>query len=159
MPSNSSSRRCGRPPCTKVSVGGEAVGDVVAGRYLDIRRTWRRGDRVEVVFDFRARRLLAPRGSNRAGDGYQAVVWGPIVLARDENTDAAYSAPVVVRADADGNVAVRRIKPTFPGHRLEFMVPTESGDINMCDYASVDCWRGKRIQTWLPFLHQGGVCK
>ena len=144
---------------TKVSVGGEAVGDVVAGRYLDIRRTWRRGDRVEVVFDFRAKRLLAPRGSNRAGDGYQAVVWGPIVLARDENTDATYSAPVVVRADADGNVAVRRIKPTFPGHRLEFMVPTESGDINMCDYASVDCWRGKRIQTWLPFLHQGGVCK
>ena len=134
---------------TKVCINGEAVGDVVAGRYLDLRRMWRRGDRVEVVFDFKAKRLLAPHGSNRAGDGYQAVVWGPIVLARDENSDAAYAEPVVVRADADGNVAVKRIKPTFPGHRLEFLVPTESGDITMCDYASVDCWHGKRIQTWL----------
>ena len=134
---------------TKVCINGEAMGDVVAGRYLDIRRMWRRGDRVEVVFDFKAKRLLAPHGSNRAGDGYQAVVWGPIVLARDENFDAAYAEPVVVRADADGNVAVKRIKPTFPGHRLEFLVPTESGDITMCDYASVDCWHGKRIQTWL----------
>ena len=135
---------------TKVRVNGEDVGHVAAGRYLDIRRMWRKGDRVEVAFDFKAKRLNAPHGSNRAGDGFQAVVWGPIVLARDENTDAAYAEPVAVRADAEGNVAVKRIKPTFPGHRLEFLVPTEAGDITMCDYASVNCWHGKRIQTWLP---------
>ena len=136
--------------CTKVIVNGKSVGDVMSGRYLDLRRTWRRGDRVEVAFDFKAKRLDAPHGSNRAGDGFQAVAWGPIVLARDETTDVAYAEPVAVRADADTNVAVKRIKPRFPGHRLEFLVPTESGDITMCDYASVNCWRGKRIQTWLP---------
>ena len=76
-------------------------------------------------------------------------MWGPIVLARDENTDPAYAEPVKVRAGGDGLVAVKRIEPSFPGHRLEFRVPTETGDITMCDYASVDGWKGKRIQTWL----------
>ena len=120
------------------------------GRYLNLLRKWRKGDKIDVVFDFKAKRLLAPRGSNRAGDGYQAVVWGPIVLARDENTDAAYAEPVTVKADAAGNVSVKRIKPTCQGHRLEFTVPTDTGDIVMCDYASVNGWNGKRIQTWLP---------
>ena len=93
---------------------------------------------------------MAPHGSNRAGDGFQAVVWGPIVLARDENADPTYADPVAIKADANGFVAARRITPLFPGHRLEFIVPTETGDITMCDYASVDGWRGKHIQTWLP---------
>ena len=135
---------------TVVCVNGEGVADVVPGRYLNLLRKWRKGDKIDVVFDFKAKRLLAPRGSNRAGDGYQAVVWGPIVLARDENTDAAYAEPVTVKADAAGNVSVKRIKPTCQGHRLEFTVPTDTGDIVMCDYASVNGWNGKRIQTWLP---------
>ena len=135
---------------TQVRVNGEPVGDVRPGRYLSLSRAWRRGDRVEVVFDFKARRLLAPRGSNRAGDGYQAVVWGPIALARDENADASYAEPVVIKADASGIVDVRRIAPVVKGHRLEFSVPTDAGDVTMCDYASVDGWNGKRIQTWLP---------
>ena len=71
-------------------------------------------------------------------------------MARDENTDPAYAEPVKIRADVDGLVAVKRIEPSCPGHRLEFRVPTESGHITMCDYASVDGWKGKRIQTWLP---------
>ena len=148
---------------TEVCVNGESVGAVESGRYLRLTRTWRKGDRVKVAFDFKARRLLAPHGSNRAGDGYQAVVWGPIVLSRDENTDTAYAEPVKIVTDGtksvlpDGRdkrvppvVAVKRIRPSYPGHRLEFRVPTESGDIIMCDYASVDGWKGKRIQTWLP---------
>ena len=135
---------------TAVSINGEPVGAASPGRYLALTRLWRAGDRVAVAFDFKARRLMAPHGANRAGDGYQAVVWGPIVLARDENIDPAYAEPVTVKADADGIVAVKRIEPILPGHRLAFRVPTATGDIIMCDYASVDGWKGKRIQTWLP---------
>lgn len=135
---------------TDVRVNGKSAGEVAPGRYLELSRNWRKGDIVSLSFDFKARRLAAPHGSNRAGDGYQAVMWGPIVLARDENTDPAYAAPVALKADGKGIVAVKRIRPSFPGHRLEFIVPTESGDITMCDYASVDGWNGKRIQTWLP---------
>ena len=135
---------------TEVCINGKGVGDVAPGRYLELSRVWRRGDKVSVRFDFKARLLMAPHGSNRAGDGFQAVVWGPIVLSRDENTDPAYAQPVKIKADANGIVAAERIVPTSPKHRLEFRVPTAAGDITMCDYASVDGWSGKRIQTWLP---------
>ena len=135
---------------TRVAINGQDVGAVAPGTYLKLARTWRAGDKVTMTFDFKAHRLMAPHGVNRAGDGYQAVVWGPIVLARDENTDSAYAERVTVKADAAGLVAVRRVAPSIPGRRLEFRVPTEAGDITMCDYASVDGWKGKRIQTWLP---------
>ena len=135
---------------TAVSVNGKNVGEVKPGQYLDLSRTWRKGDRVAIKFDFKARLLKAPHGSNRAGDRFQAVVWGPIVLARDENTDAEYSKPVTVKADASGIVDIKRVVPACAKHRLEFRVPTETGEIAMCDYTSVDGWNGKRIQTWLP---------
>ncbi len=135
---------------TQVRVNGETAGDAAAGTYLKLVRTWRPGDRVAVTFDFKARRLAAPRGSNRAGDGFQAVVWGPIVLSRDENVDPRYAEPVTVIADANGLVAVERIAPVLPSHRVEFRVPVTAGFITMCDYASVDCWNGRSIQTWLP---------
>ena len=135
---------------TKVTVNGEPVGAVEAGRYCRISRVWRTGDKVAVAFDFKARRLDAPVGRNRESARYQAVIWGPIALARDENADPKYAEPVTVKADANGLVAVERIAPVLPTHRLEFRVPTEQGFITLCDYASVDCWKGKLIQTWLP---------
>ena len=135
---------------TKVMVNGEPVGAVEAGRYCRISRAWRTGDKVAVTFDFKARRLDAPVGRNRESARYQAVIWGPIALARDENADPKYAEPVTVKADANGLVAVERIAPVLPTHRLEFRVPTEQGFITLCDYASVDCWKGKHIQTWLP---------
>ena len=47
-------------------------------------------------------------------------------------------------------MAVERITPASPVHKLEFRVPTKDGFITMCDYASVDGWKGKHVQTWLP---------
>jgi hypothetical protein len=41
-------------------------------------------------------------------------------------------------------------KATIPGTKMQFRVPTTSGDISMVDYASVDNWKGKHICTWLP---------
>ena len=135
---------------TAVSVNGASVGPVAPGRYHRISRAWRAGDKVSVAFDFRARRLDGPVGRNWASANFEAVTWGPIALARDENTDPNYSEPVAIRADENGMVAVERIAPILPTHRVEFRVPTESGFITMCDYASVDGWKGKHVQTWLP---------
>jgi len=33
---------------------------------------------------------------------------------------------------------------------MQFEVPTRLGVIPMVDYASVNSWQGKRVQTWLP---------
>lgn len=137
---------------TIVRVNGKRQ-KVAVGNYAKIERMWKPGDEVEINFDFQAKLIDAPRGSNPAGYNYQAVIWGPIVLARDENTDPFYNQPVKVIADKKGCVKVRREVPTLKGTRLEFSVPTTTGDIRMIDYASVNGWQGKRVCTWLPIKY------
>ena len=101
----------------------------------------------------RAKLIPAPQsGRNPEGKYFQAVQYGPIVLARDENIDPAYAEPVKVVADSDMNVAVRKVTPERPGTRMQFEVPTTDGTIKMVDYSSVDCWEGSHIQTWLPLI-------
>jgi uncharacterized protein len=47
----------------------------------------------------------------------------------------------------DGFVAVQAVAPTRSDANMQ---PTAAGPILMVDYASVDSWEGKRVQTWLP---------
>ena len=140
-------------PDTYVEVNGKAVLGVKPGEYLSISRRWKKGDMIRIVFDFRARLIDAPKGGrNPEGEFFQAVQWGPIVLARDENIDPDYNKPVQVVADENGEVKVKQVTPERPGTRMQFVVPTTGGDIKMVDYSSVDCWKGSHIQTWLPMI-------
>ena len=123
------------------------------GEYLSLESKWKSGDVVTITFDMKAKLIPAPEGGrNPEGKYFQAVQYGPIVLSRDENIDPAYSQPVLVVADSDMNVDVRRVAPERPGTRLQFEVPTTTGPIKMVDYSSVDCWNGSHIQTWLPTI-------
>ncbi|MCE5269121.1 MAG: glycoside hydrolase family 127 protein [Planctomycetaceae bacterium] len=133
---------------TTLKVNGK-VATAVAGTYAEVRRVWSRGDRIELLLDMRCRVIDAPRGSNRAGDNFQALIRGPIVLARDENIDPAYNKPVSILAK-DGYVVLTPARPTLPTARMQYRVPTSDGFIEMVDYASVDNWNGKHICTWLP---------
>ena len=91
----------------------------------------------------------ANRFESRIGK-LQAVEYGPIVLARDENTDANYNAPVKFVTDDAGTMNITPVKPLLAGTRMEFEVPTANGKIRMSDYSSVNCWQGKKICTWIP---------
>jgi hypothetical protein len=93
----------------------------------------------------------APHGSNRAGDNFQAVVYGPVVLARDENMESNYNEPVLLQAE-NGYISARQEDPRSGNINLHFSVPIEEGKyITMVDYASVDNWNnGKQVCTWLP---------
>ena len=135
---------------TIVKVNGKAIDNVVAGKYLTLTRKWKKGDKIELTFDMRCRLIDAPHGSNPDAWNYQAVIYGPMVLARDENIDADYNKPVQVVADANGEVKLTPVKPTREGTRMEFLVPTTDGNIHMVDYSSVDGWKDKKICTWLP---------
>jgi DUF1680 family protein len=133
---------------TSVKVNGKKQ-TVTSGTYADITRQWKSGDRIEIVFDMKCRMIDSPHGTNRAGDNMQAVIWGPIVLARDENIDKDYNQPAVIKADKDGLVKVTKTKPTLAGTRMEFIVPTTQGTIRMTDYASVNGWNNSHICTWM----------
>jgi hypothetical protein len=133
---------------TVMQVNGEHIA-VSPGTYATIERKWSSGDRIELELDMRCRIIDAPHGSNRAGDNYQALVRGPVVLARDENIDEHYNDPVSL-VSKDGCAEIIPENPTIPGTKMQFRVPTEDGFIRMVDYASVNNWNGKHVCTWLP---------
>jgi uncharacterized protein len=133
---------------TTLAVNGAAV-EVQPGSYARIERKWSPGDTILLGLDMRCRLVKAPHGFHEGSDRFRALVRGPVVLARDENIDARFADPVDI-IETDGIVAVKATKPTLPGTKMQFEVPTRSGPIKMVDYASVNSWEGKRIQTWLP---------
>jgi DUF1680 family protein len=133
---------------TIVKVNGVPV-KVVAGTYADLNRKWTSGDQIEIWLDMRCRVINAPRGSNRKGDHFQALVRGPVVLARDENIDPDFDKPVTLIAK-DGYVEIKNETPILKTAKMQFLVPTTDGMIHMTDYASVDSWNGKKVCTWLP---------
>ncbi|HCN82035.1 MAG TPA: hypothetical protein DIT07_00210, partial [Sphingobacteriaceae bacterium] len=127
---------------TILKLNGKAI-KVQPGTYADIKRRWSRGDRIELALDMRCRLIDAPHGSNRAGDNYQALVRGPIVLARDENIDNNFNKAVSI-VSKNGYVDVIPETPNLAATRIQFRVPTKQGYIHMVDYASVNSWNGKR---------------
>lgn len=133
---------------TTLQVNGKSVA-TRPSTYARIERRWSPGDVIEARLDMRCRLVQAKSGSTPHSDRFQALVRGPIVLARDENIDARYDQPVDMVA-TDGIVEVKATKPTLPDANMQFEVPTRSGTIQMVDYASVNCWQGKKVQTWLP---------
>lgn len=124
---------------------------VTPGTYAEVNRKWKQGDRVSLSLDMRCKVIDAPRGSNRAGDNFQAVTYGPVVLARDENLESSYNEPVLLQAE-NGYISARQEEPQADNINLQFSVPVEEGKyITMIDYASVDNWNnGKHVCTWLP---------
>jgi DUF1680 family protein len=133
---------------TSLKVNGVSLA-AMPGTYAKIHRVWSSGDEIELILDMRCRVIDAPRGSNRSGDNFQALVRGPVVLARDENIDADFNKPVNL-ISKDGYVDVKPEHPTLSNTKMQFLVPTTEGMIHMVDYASVDSWKGKQICTWLP---------
>jgi DUF1680 family protein len=133
---------------TQLRVNDERY-DAPSGEYARIERNWSPGDVIALDLDMRCRLVRAPRGLHPGSDRYQALIRGPIVLARDENIDPRFSEAVEI-VSSDGIVEVRPVTPAITGTNMQFEVPTRSGPIQMVDYASVNSWDGKRIQTWLP---------
>ncbi|HWR99954.1 MAG TPA: beta-L-arabinofuranosidase domain-containing protein, partial [Prolixibacteraceae bacterium] len=133
---------------TVVKVNGDPV-SVVPGRYAEIQRKWSPGDQIVLTLDMRCRVIDAPRGSNRAGDHFQALVRGPVVLARDENLDPKFDQPVSI-ISKDGFVEDVMEKNIQKPYQLMVRIPAKEGYIQMVDYSSVDSWSGKRVCTWLP---------
>lgn len=119
------------------------------GSYLVIDRQWQAGDLIELNLDMRCRLVRARSGSTPGSDRFHALIRGPVVLARDENIDPRFDQPVDVIAQGQF-VEVEAATPIRPDANMQFGVPTLDGIIQMVDYASVNSWTGKKVQTWLP---------
>ena len=133
---------------TILKVNGEPF-SAMPGKYAEINRKWASGDKIVLSMDMRCRIIDSPHGSNRSGDNFQAIIRGPIVLARDENMDTNFNQPINIQS-TDGCVsALAEPGNTLP-YRLLVKIPTGDGFIWMVDYSSANSWSGKKVCTWLP---------
>ncbi len=133
-----------------LSVNG-ASHDVAAGSYARLTRRWRAGDVVELDLGLRCRLVAAPHGVNRRGDPFQALLYGPLVLARDKRLGGDIHAPVAIAADADGTVAVEPLSSAIG--QVAFNVPTRDGGFfPVIDYASAgSTWDdASAFVSWMP---------
>lgn len=136
-----------------VQVNGESVEDVLQGAYLPITRKWKAGDKITVRLDLRARLVEM----NQA----QAIVRGPLVLARDSRFNDGFIDETTVVVSKDGYVELTPVKaPDFAW--MTFTAPLILGTdlegnsvarpIHFCDFASAgNTWdKSQRYRVWLP---------
>ena len=139
---------------TSLAVNGETV-LATPGTYAELKRTWKKGDRITASFDFRARVV-----SIRNGQPFDAIIRGPIVLALDKRfyrvpKDAGATASLAT--DGAGYIAVKPVAEVPKNVWMLFDVPLKTDDgkmvsIRMCDFASAgQTWSPESVyRVWLP---------
>ena len=140
---------------TSLSINGQAVADVAPGSYEKISRIWNKGDKIELKLDLRARLVVMA--------GHQAIIRGPIVLARDTRFKDGFLYESAVIRDQDGYVDLKpsATKPTDVW--MSFTAPLVLGtdlegefknpkQISFCDFASAgNTWdEDSRYLVWIP---------
>ncbi len=136
-----------------VEVNGQPITDILPGAYYPITRTWKKGDKITIRFDLRAR--LAEQ------DQAQAIIRGPLVLARDSRFDDGDVDEASVIQATNGIVELTPATP--PGFAwMAFTAAMVLGTdleghgkaraIHFCDFASAgNSWDvSQRYRVWLP---------
>lgn len=118
----------------------------VPGTYLRIADTVSDGDGFIISLDYSPIRHAAPHGSDRAGDGFVAFTYGPILLARDSRDCADPLAPVPDAGIGDWRVEL----PERPG-LLTAHLQVGGETLTLVDYMSAGSdWDGGSFASWLP---------
>lgn len=135
-----------------VEVNGEAQNVTMHGSHT-ITRTWQAGDKVTLKLDMRGRLLQR--------DNHQAIMRGPVVLARDSRFGDGDVDECSVIAAKNGYVELAQVEsPDFAW--MTFTIPAILGTdlegngkptpIHLCDFGSAgNTWeKSVRYRVWLP---------
>ena len=135
---------------TTLSINGKNE-PVSSGTYAKITRAWKTGDKIELHLDLQGRVIQAPHGVNRAGDNFQALLYGPLALARDKRLGGDIHQPVRIQAGGEGIVALKPFATDIG--QVGFLVPAADGTtFPVIDYASAgNSWGDdSEYVTWIP---------
>ena len=138
---------------TTVAVNGAPEAGILQGAYFPLTRKWKKGDKITLQLDLRARVLE----KNEA----QAIVRGPLVLARDSRFNDGFVDEASVIVSKDGYVELTPVAaPAFAW--MAFTAPVVLGtdlegngasrQVHFCDFASAgNTWdKSQRYRVWLP---------
>lgn len=136
-----------------LTVNGEPQPSILAGSYITLDRLWNDGDKVILTLDLRGR-LVEQNGA-------QAILRGPVVLARDSRFQDGFVDATSVIQNKDGYVMLTPTSsPSFAW--MSFTAPLVIGtdlerngkpqSIHFCDFASAgNTWdKNERYRVWLP---------
>lgn len=140
---------------TLISINDSSITGITAGTYKKINRTWRKGDKVVMRLDLTGR--LVTR------NGCQAILRGPVVLARDARFgDGFIYESAVVKVEGSKVELIPSVKKPA-GVWMSFTAPLVLGtdlegdfrnplQVNFCDFGSAgNTWgEDSRYRVWIP---------
>ena len=140
---------------TTLTINGKGVTDVAPGSYEKITRIWNKGDRIELKLDLRARLV--------AMAGHQAIIRGPVVLARDARFKDGFIYESAVVREQDGYIDLKPSASKPAEVWMSFTAPLVLGtdledefknpkQVSFCDFASAgNTWgEDSRYLVWIP---------
>lgn len=148
---------------TTLMVNGKPIGNVQNGGFAEVKRTWRSGDKITLILDMRGR-LESITGT----PSYQAILRGPILLARDKRMtgEADVDETITPVLTKDGYVPLEMVETKSNGNIwMTFKTPCMVGSyraeasgkpvsLTFCDYASAGNTYSEesRFRVWFPQL-------
>lgn len=140
---------------SSMTINGQTVSGITPGTYKKITRIWQKSDKVVLTLDLTGRLEVL--------NGYQAILRGPVVLARDTrfNDGFVYESAVVETSEKKVNLLLASNKPS--GMWMAFTAPLVLGtdlegdfqhprQVSFCDFASAgNTWgEDSRYRVWIP---------
>jgi len=140
---------------TILSVNGAEVSGITAGSYKEITRVWNKGDKVTLKLDLSGRLITL--------NGEQAILRGPLVLARDARFGDGFIYESAVVKEKNGKVELLPSGNKPANIWMSFTAPLILGtdmegeygkprQVNFCDFASAgNTWgEDSRYKVWIP---------
>ena len=139
---------------TSVSVNGLPVDEIQAASYLKINREWKSGDKVILKLDLSGRLITL--------NGHQAIMRGPVLLARDSRFEDGFVDEAGI-VQHKSNLVELRLSDDKPEHIwMSYTAPLVLGtdlegelrnpqQIHFCDFASAgNTWSAdSRYRVWI----------
>lgn len=137
-----------------IKVKGEEITEIQPGTFKTIQRKWKNGDKIELTLDLRGRLIKQ--------DDYQAIVRGPLVLARDTRFGDGFIDETATIQNENGFVELIQVDKKPENIWLSFTAPLVLGtdlegefknprQIHLCDFSSAgNTWDANtRYRVWL----------
>jgi len=141
---------------TTVTINGEPATEIPKpGRYLTLKRFWKKGDLIELQFDMTPRYWVG-QGPERGG--YAAVFAGPLLLTFDAYFNAIETADLkpldMKKLDLTPVPVDRTRRPGhFPPMGLWKTTTVDGQEIVLCDFGSAGA-HGTDFAGWLPAVNE-----
>jgi len=137
-----------------LTVNGVPIEGIVSGNYQKISRTWQKGDKVVLILDMTGRLV--------SQNGYQAILRGPVLLARDTRFGDGFVDEAAIVQLKNNLVELQPAKDKTEHVWMTFTAPLVLGTnlegdskqpkaIKFCDFASAgNTWESaSRYRVWI----------